>query len=559
MAATSDGAYDYDTSSYTQCEIYPAAPLYNGGILINPSFEDGTHGWTELIGNSKLHIETQNNGNKYIVASNRQMTYHSPSQKLQNLSQDAKYTLSAWVQIRGAVNSALVKASVSMDGKTYISAGNIMAKNGCWSFLKGGFVPDWSPTHSKLYFESSNKHVDILVDSVSLQPFTDEQWRLQQEERIRTKRMGIVIVHVTDVHGNTLEKANVAVKQKSRRFPLGSAIAQTILGNEPYQRWFKKRFNTAVFENELKWYFTEPQQGNLDYKFADKMLAWCNANGINVRGHNIFWEDPKYIPSWVTKLNNEELQKAVNYRIKSVVGRYAGKFINWDVSNEMLHFSFYEDRLGPNASYTFYLAAQRLDPRTPMFMNDYNIIETSQDPNSTVDEYIEMLRKIKHSGRVMEGIGLESHFSKPNLPYMRAVLDKLGTLGLPIWLTEVDVNSNFDHQTQATYLEEILREGFAHPAVEGIVMWTALHPYGCYRMCLTDYNMRNLPAGETVDRLLFQDWMTSVRGETDKNGSINFQGFFGDYDLSVSLNGKTATQAMSVYQGDGIQHLYIQI
>ncbi|KAH9317776.1 hypothetical protein KI387_019545, partial [Taxus chinensis] len=278
--------------------------------------------------------------------------------------------------------------------------------------------------------------------------------------------------------------------------------------------WVVKRFNVPVFENELKWYSTEPQQGKVDYSVPDQMLAWCKANKIAVRGHNIFWDDENHVPAWVKQLDKEELQKAVNKRLGSVVGRYAGRFINWDVNNEMMHHSFFEDRLGPNASNDFYLEAQKLDPQTPMFVNDYNIIETNQNPKSTVDLYIRLLVKIKSSGRVLEGIGLEGHFSKPNIPYMRAVLDKLGTLGMPIFLTEVDVSSNFDQQTQ------------------------------------------NLPAGDTVDKIL-KEWTTNVQGITDANGSFKFNGFFGDYDFSATFNGENVTKTISVTEE--VEDIHIQI
>jgi len=46
----------------------------------------------------------------------------------------------------------------------------------------------------------------------------------------------------------------------------------------------------------------------------------------------------------------------------------------------------------------------------------------------------------------MEGIGLEGHFTVPNPPLIRAVLDKLATLKLPIWLTEVDISKNLDKE-----------------------------------------------------------------------------------------------------------------
>jgi GH35 family endo-1,4-beta-xylanase len=115
-----------------------------------------------------------------------------------------------------------------------------------------------------------------------------------------------------------------------------------------------------------------------------------------------------------------------------------------------------------------------------------NIVETCEDISSTVDAYVARLKDLRAGGTVLEGIGLEGHFSKPNIPYMRAVLDKLATLNLPIWFTKVNINNKFDAQTQAVYLEQVLWEAYAHPAVSGVMLWTALHQSGCYQMCLTD-------------------------------------------------------------------------
>lgn len=48
----------------------------------------------------------------------------------------------------------------------------------------------------------------------------------------------------------------------------------------------------------------------------------------------------------------------------------------------------------------------------------------------------------------MNGIGLESHFSKLKFPLMKAIVDKLATLKLPIKLTETDTGYKFDTETQ---------------------------------------------------------------------------------------------------------------
>lgn len=209
------------------------------------------------------------------------------------------------------------------------------------------------------------------------------------------------------------------------------------------------RFNAAVFENELKWYATEPEPGKVNYSLADEMLGFVMSNQkIVARGHNIFWEDPIYTPRWVQNLTGDDLRAAVRSRIRSLLTRYKGQFVHWDVSNEMLHFDFYEQRLGANASKEFFHTAQQADPLATLFMNEFNVVETCSDSKSTVDSYMARLKQLKNGGAVLEGIGLEGHFSRPNIPLMRAVLDKLAALELPIWLTEIDINKNVGRQKQ---------------------------------------------------------------------------------------------------------------
>jgi hypothetical protein len=278
-----------------------------------------------------------------------------------------------------------------------------------------------------------------------------------------------------------------------------------------------------------------------------------------VRGHNIFWENQDATPRWVKNLTADDLRAAVNTRIQSLMTRYRGEFAHWDVNNEMLHYNFYEQRLGPNASMEFFSVAQDADPLATLFMNEYNVIETCDDPFSTVDTYVDKLKELRSGGAILEGIGLEGHFSKPNIPLMRAILDKLATLGLPIWFTEIDISNKFDAQTQATYLEQVLREAYSHPAVSGVMLWTALHPNGCYQMCLTDWNLSNLPTGDVVDRLL-NEWRTlQAGGQTDAHGAYSFSGYLGEYVLTVSYNNRTTQATFSLSPGDETRHINVQM
>ncbi|KAJ7521802.1 hypothetical protein O6H91_19G071200 [Diphasiastrum complanatum] len=524
----------YDSTGYTQCQDDPAQPLYSGGLVVNPTFDQDLAGWSPFAGGA---VEIRSQGkNKFLVATNRTATYQGPSQTLDNLKQGTKYTLSAWLQISGG-SSAFVKATIKTGGQTYICGGSVVARSGCWSFMKGGFVPAQNSNSSTLYFEADSK-VDIWIDSVALQPFTDEEWQTQQNAQVNSTRKRGIDVNVIDSNGRCISNVQLKIDQTKTSFPFGSAIAATILDNQAYQTWFVKRFNTAVFENELKWYFTEPQKGGVSYATAQKMLDFCKANSISVRGHNVFWDNPNFVQSWIKSLPVRDLQNTVNSRVQSLMDHFRGQFIGWDVNNEMLHFSFYEDRLGKNASIDFFKKVQELDPETPLYMNEYNVIETCYDSQSTVNLYIEKLAEIHAAGIILEGIGLESHFSDtvPNVAYMRSVLDQFGVLGLPIWLTEVDISNKVDNKNQAIYLQTVLKEGFAHPAVTGIMLWSAWHPSGCYQMCLTDNNFNNLATGDAVDAFLSEHQTTGVEGLTDEHGNFHFEGFLGDYKILMTYN-----------------------
>lgn len=49
------------------------------------------------------------------------------------------------------------------------------------------------------------------------------------------ERKRFVTVHVSNLHGERLAGASLTIQQISKDFPIGSAIAATIIGNLPYQ------------------------------------------------------------------------------------------------------------------------------------------------------------------------------------------------------------------------------------------------------------------------------------------------------------------------------------
>ncbi|KAK4345428.1 hypothetical protein RND71_035604 [Anisodus tanguticus] len=467
----------YDPSAWTECQARPEAPLYNGGILIN-----------------KFPIY------KPVEDINGDMVY-SPTLPLENLSPGSIYSFSSWVRVKN-VDSALVSATLKVDNSSFAKCiGTVIAKKGCWSFLKGGFL--WNS------------------------PSNSPQIHLKERKRA-------VTIHVVDENGLRLPAAAVKVKQISSDFPFGSMISRTILGNLPYQEWFLKRFKATVFENELKWYKTEPLPGQFNYTVVDQMMEFVRKNKLIVRGHNMFWEDPIYVQDWLENMTAPQLQRAMKSRIKSVMSKYRNEFFHWD-------------------------QVHREDPLATLFLNEYNIVERC-DSNASVDSYIDKFKELKKGGVKVAGIGLESHFDIPNPAFMRAVLDKLATLKLPIWLTEVDVKRDLGPEKQGLYFEQILREAFSHPSVNGIMLWTARSVGGCYQTCLTDEKFHNLPAGDVVDKLLLKEWQTGTKhGKTNEFGSYSFRGFLGEYKVSVIYNHKVVKSYFTLGRGVETKHITIHI
>ncbi|XP_059647892.1 endo-1,4-beta-xylanase 5-like [Cornus florida] len=520
-------SYDYNVS--IECLANPHKPQYGGGMVVNPELDEGLEGWN-TFGDAKVETRISRGGNSFIVAQYRNHAHDSFSQKFY-LDKSKLYTFSAWLQI--SHGNAEVRATFKTP-TGFKHAGSVIAESGCWSMLKGGLIVNASGP-AELYFESNNVSVEIWADSISLQPFTEDQWRSHQDQSIQKARKGKVKLQAVDAKGNPLANATVFFTQKSLGFPLGCAINDEILRNTAYQNWFTSRFKVTTFENEMKWYSTEKSWGKEDYSVPDAMLNFAQKHGISVRGHNVFWDDPNFQPWWVKSLSPKDLGTAAQRRLFSIVRRYSGKLIAWDVVNENLHFSFLESKLGKSASSGFYKEAHALDSRTTLFLNDYNTIEDMRDHLSTPDQYLKKVQEIQNSGyNGPLGIGLEGHFSiPPNLPYIRASIDKLAAAKLPIWITELDVARSMD---QAKYLEQILREVHSHGAINGIVIWSGWRPGGCYRMCLTDNNFKNLPTGDVVDKLLREwggkeDWEA---GTTDEEGYLETSLFHGDYEVTVA-------------------------
>ncbi|XP_011088132.1 uncharacterized protein LOC105169441 [Sesamum indicum] len=565
-------AASYDYSASIECLAEPQHPQYKDGLVGDPEFDSGLNGWN-VFGSGKIAARTSETGNKYMVAYDRNLSSDSFSHKF-SLQKDLLYTFSAWLRLDEG--KEIVSAYLRIPNGQNRIVGSVLAESGCWSMLKGGFAVDEN-VKAWLFFACRNTRVELWIDSVSLKPFTRTEWQQQQNESVDRVRKRNIRIHVTGQKGEKLQGANITINQIRPHFPLGCSTTEAILSHKAYQDWFTPRFTTTSFNNEMKWYYTEraPQQEN--YTVPDAMVSFFKKNKISIRGHTILWASVNVTQHWVKVLSPKEFLNAAVRRMGSVVSRYLGDVIAWDVMNENLHNSFYEDKLGPNASAMFYQIARALDPQIPLFINEYNTLEFPLDMRVIPSKIVENIREIRSfpgNEHITMRIGLQGHFwRKPNVSHMRATLDVLGATNIPIWLTELDTKRG---PTQAAQLEEVMREAFSHPAVEGIIVWGGWKPTGCNQTCLTDKNydvlpkgcaemclidsnFKNLPTGDIVDKLI-NEWKTSnVSGVTDGDGVFEHKVFLGEYSVTYShpLIPRPVEKIFNVTNGEGPFELWV--
>lgn len=390
-------------------------------------------------------------------------------------------------------------------------------------------------------------------------------WKAQADARIEQLRKQDVRLQVVNARGEPVPGVRIEARQVRKAFPFGAAMGRAILGNPRLQEFFKDHFNWAVFENESKWYANERSPGRADYTTVDAMFAWCQANGIPVRGHCVFWEPEKWQTKWVQPLTGDALREAVERRLESVVPHFRGKFVHWDVNNEMLHGDFFKARLGESIWPWMFQRAHALDPDAKLFVNEFNILSVDQDFKEVqTNEYVAHTRWLIDQGAPIHGVGIQGHIwtedilSKPHV--LKERLDKVATLNLPIWISEFDVADD-DERSCADKLELVYRTAYSHPAVEGIVMWV-VWAGNSWRgpnagIARRDWTLNE--AGKQYEALM-REWSTETSGDSSTEGLFAFRAFHGDYEVTATpREGDPISQRVQVAPGPQAQTLTIRL
>ncbi|MCU0225751.1 MAG: endo-1,4-beta-xylanase [Acidobacteria bacterium] len=378
-----------------------------------------------------------------------------------------------------------------------------------------------------------------------------DDWKAEANARIETIRKRDTVVVVVDAWGRGVAGARLGARQSSHHFAFGTAVTRSLTYDPPYQAFFHEHFEWAVFENDTKWFMNEPWRDYLSFASADSIAEYCEAHGIKMRGHCIFWAKEEYTPAWCRSLPEDELREEVAERLVDAVPRYSGRFRHWDVNNEMLDGDFFRRRLGPEIEPWMFVRAHELDPGAELFVNDYSIIAGSEARTAA---YIAQIQSLRQRGAPIHGVGVQGHFWGDVVDPLAilARLDQLSVLGLPVWVTEYDAVDP-DENRRADKLENLYRAAFSHPLVEGILMWgfwAGAHWRGA-DAAIVDLDWRVNAAGQRYEQLL-AEWTTTVPLAPRTDGELTFRGFHGTYKVRIeAYPDPPRTEVIELLPGEG--------
>ena len=429
-----------------------------------------------------------------------------------------------------------------------------------------------------------------------------EQFELQKdfmEDKINygieMYRKGYLNITVKDSEGNVIPGAKVKINQKTHEFKFGANIfmldeLETDEKNEKYKKHFAELFNMATLP--FYWDALEPEEGHPRYaKDSEKIyrrpapdlcVEYCEEHGIEPRLHCLSYD--AFFPKWLYDADVHTIKKALEKRYKEISERYADKIPTIEVTNEM------EWRTWKTAFYTepdfvewSFKQAEKYFPANELTINEHAPLPW-EDRCLPSDKYYAYIEANMLKGARIDAIGMQYHnFFKRELEYEKTRIrynpellykhmDLYARFGKPLQVTEITVPAYSweaeDEEIQAEILEKLYKIWFSHPNMEQIIYWNLVDGYahlwdpspekikasqgdmtlgenkwygGLFR-----FDMTPKPAYFMLKNLIKNEWHTEAETVSGADGVARIKGFYGTYDVEITVDGKTVTKQIDL-------------
>lgn len=391
-------------------------------------------------------------------------------------------------------------------------------------------------------------------------------------EDTERNRKGDATVRFTDGEGKAVKVKNLRIRQKTHAFKFGCNIFMLDEfpdeeHNRIYREKFPELFNYAIVPFYWSDYEVEegkPRDGLNPPKVyrrpgPEQVLRYTEEKGLGVKGHCLMWHG--FMPDWLPE-DGEKTMEYLTRRISHIAELYGDRIQDFDIVNETLDrkpYAPYEKKFPFDCTNRTFAYADSVLPNNRLFINE-TTEHTWQLFKRENSRYYLQIENLLAKGRRIDAIGLQYHlFCTPeglkkqldaliHPTRLFDCLDYYGRFGRPIHVSEITVPAYADREgsleEQAEITEFLYRLWFSHKDMEAIVWWNlvdgtaAYAPLGSsdgenyYRAGLLNYDMTEKPVYRTLNRLINEEWKTSLDAETAE-GSYSFRGFFGDYEVTA--------------------------
>lgn len=321
--------------------------------------------------------------------------------------------------------------------------------------------------------------------------FTIEDGSLTQTFQIGAREDGIDIDKFAFARADyffTVENLNLGTEGSPDMDTGGNDISPIAEGNEKFlgnvysssqAPGFTNYWNQVTPENAGKWGSAEPTRDNFNWSTLDAAYALAKDNEFPFKFHVLIWGNQQ--PSWIEDLPAEEQLEEIKEWFQAVAERYPDIDL-LEVVNEPLNDppnssgsggGNYIEALGGlgDTGYDWIIEAFTLAreyfPNADLLINEYNIVNSFNLTN----RYLRVINGLNELN-LIDGIGVQAHaFStRGEVSEIISNLDKLGETGLPIYVSELDIDGPTD-QTQLDDYMQIFPVFWEHPSVRGITLW----------------------------------------------------------------------------------------
>ena len=233
---------------------------------------------------------------------------------------------------------------------------------------------------------------------------------------------------------------------------------------------FNVYWNQVTPGNAGKWGSVEATRDVMNWAGLDLVYNHAMNSTYSYKHHTLVWGNQQ--PAWITSLTPAQQAAEVEQWFAAVAARYPG-IDQIDVVNEPLHVvPSYAAAIGGSGTtgwdwviWSFQKARQYF-PNAELLLNEYGVLGSK----TTTTNYLKIINLLKARG-LIDGIGEQAHgLEYAQSTTIKSNLDSLAATGLPIYITELDLE-HADDATQLGMYQRVFPLLYEHPGVKGVTLW----------------------------------------------------------------------------------------